>query len=116
LISNYNEGRLLFQAMSQIGYDAVITGNHDYDFGPVGWLVDTTTGDQDPRGALKAALAYANFPLVSANTFVRASLRDTNGNQVQVDPQGFPLSQPANQLRKSGWSKAENALNLSSII
>lgn len=108
LISNYNEGRLLFQAMSQIGYDAVITGNHDYDFGPVGWLVDTATGDQDPRGALKAALAYAQFPLISANTFLRASLRDTQGNQVQVDPQGcdavVAAGQPAPQI---DWSKAE---------
>ena len=75
LISNYNEGKLLFQAMSRVGYDAVITGNHDYDFGPVGWLDDQvtpTTVDQDPRGALKAALAYAQFPLISANTFLRS--------------------------------------------
>src|SRR6516164_1989460 len=60
LISNYNEGRLVFQAMSQAGYDVAITGNHDYDFGPVGWLEDEvtpTTADQDPRGALKAALS-----------------------------------------------------------
>jgi len=108
LISNYNEGRLLFQAMSQIGYDAVITGNHDYDFGPVGWLVDTATGDQDPRGALKAALAYAKFPLISANTFVRASLRDTLGNQVQVDPQGCdPVATTGQPVPKIDWSKAE---------
>ncbi len=38
LISNYNEGRLVLQTMSQVGYDVAITGNHDYDFGPVGWL------------------------------------------------------------------------------
>src|SRR5215813_4009482 len=91
LISNHNEGRLVFQAMSQAGYDVAITGNHDYDFGPVGWLEDEvtpTTVDQDPRGALKAALAYARFPLVSANTFLRSSLHDTYGNLVQVDPQG----------------------------
>ena len=91
LISNYNEGRLLFQAMSQAGYDVAITGNHDYDFGPVGWLEDQvtpTTSDQDPRGALKAALSYARFPLISANTFLRSSLRDTRGKLVQVDPQG----------------------------
>src|SRR5215471_13207798 len=36
LISNHNEGQLVFQAMSQAGYDVAITGNHDYDFGPVG--------------------------------------------------------------------------------
>src|SRR5215471_997555 len=29
LISNHNEGRLVFQAMSQAGYDVAITGNHD---------------------------------------------------------------------------------------
>src|SRR5262249_22653830 len=62
LISNINEGRLLFQVMSQVGYDVAITGNHDYDFGPVGWLNDQvtpTTVDQDPRGALRAAIADA---------------------------------------------------------
>lgn len=67
------------------------SGNHDYDFGPVGWLEDqvtSTSTDQHPRGALKAALAYARFPLISANTFLRASLRDTFGNPVQVDQQG----------------------------
>src|SRR6266852_9607858 len=36
LISNHNEGRLVFQAMSQTGYDVAITGNHDYYFGPGG--------------------------------------------------------------------------------
>src|SRR6516162_3504294 len=59
LISNYNEGRLLFQAMSQAGYDIAITGNHDYDFGPVGWLEDEvtpTTADQDPRGDRKSVV------------------------------------------------------------
>src|SRR5262249_18436663 len=38
LISNKNEGQLVFSAMDEVGYDAVIPGNHDYDFGPVGWL------------------------------------------------------------------------------
>src|SRR6516162_7463523 len=71
LVSNHNEGRLVFQAMNQAGYDVAITGNHDYDFGPVGWLEDEvtpTTADQDPRGALKAALSNAQFPLISSNT------------------------------------------------
>src|SRR6516164_1767942 len=81
LISNHNEGQLVFHAMSLVGYDVAITGNHDYDFGPVGWLQDEPTApDQDPRGALKAALTYAKFPLISANTFLRSSLRDTAGN------------------------------------
>src|SRR5262249_31619879 len=35
LISNHNEGRLVFQAMSQAGYDVAITGNHHYHFQPL---------------------------------------------------------------------------------
>jgi 5'-nucleotidase len=110
LISNYNEGRLVLEAMSQVGYDVAITGNHDYDFGPVGWLEDQvtpTTVDKDPRGALKAALAYARFPLISANTFLRASLRDALGNQIQVDPQGCdPLAAAGQPPPVIDWSRA----------
>lgn len=110
LISNYNEGRLVLQAMSQSGYDVAITGNHDYDFGPVGWLDDQvtpTTVDKDPRGALKAALANASFPVISANTFLRASLRDALGNEVQVDPQGCdPVAVAGQPAPAIDWSKA----------
>ncbi|MGY4419493.1 2',3'-cyclic-nucleotide 2'-phosphodiesterase (5'-nucleotidase family) [Bradyrhizobium sp. JR6.1] len=107
LISNFNEGRLLFQAMSQVGYDAVITGNHDYDFGPVGWLVDTATGDQDSRAALRAALPYAQFPLISANTFLRASLKDSAGNQIEVKPEGCePIVAAGQPVPQIDWDKA----------
>jgi 5'-nucleotidase len=110
LISNYNEGRLVFQAMSQVGYDVAITGNHDYDFGPIGWLEDevsASTADKDPRGALKAALSYARFPLISANTFLRASLRDALGNQVQVGQQGCDPTVEAGQTPPViDWSQA----------
>lgn len=110
LISNHNEGRLVFQAMSQAGYDVAITGNHDYDFGPVGWLEDEvtpTTADHDPRGALKAALSYAQFPLISSNTFLRSSLRDALGNQVQVDQQGCdPIVEAGQTPPAIDWTKA----------
>ena len=107
LISNHNEGQLVFQAMSLVGYDVAITGNHDYDFGPVGWLQDEPTAPgQDPRGALKAALTYAKFPLISANTFLRSSLRDTAGNQVQVDQQGCVPKTEGNHLPAIDWSRA----------
>jgi len=110
LISNYNEGRLVLQAMSQVGYDVAITGNHDYDFGPVGWLEDEVTPatvDKDPRGALKAALAYANFPLISANTFLRSSLRDAAGNEVQVDQEGCnPMAQAGRPAPVIDWTSA----------
>jgi 5'-nucleotidase len=111
LISNINEGRLLFQVMSQVGYDVAITGNHDYDFGPVGWLDDQvtpTTVDQDPRGALRAALADARFPLISANTFLRYSLYDALGNQIRVDQQGCdPTAQAGQAATQIDWSRAK---------
>ncbi len=110
LISNYNEGRLVLQAMSQVGYDVAITGNHDYDFGPVGWLDDEVTPatvDQDPRGALKAALSYAKFPLISANTFLRSSLQDARGNQVKVNQQGCdPIAEAGQPPPSIDWSRA----------
>jgi 5'-nucleotidase len=110
LISNYNEGRLVLQAMSQVGYDVAITGNHDYDFGPVGWLDDEvtpTTVDKDPRGALKAALSYARFPLISANTFLRSSLHDAAGNEVQVDQEGCdPIAEAGKPAPVIDWSRA----------
>src|SRR5262245_25219802 len=97
-------------AMSQAGYDVAITGNHDYDFGPVGWLEDEvtpTTADQDPRGALKAALSSAQFPLISSNTFLRSSLRDALGNQVQVEQQGCdPIVEAGQTPPAIDWTKA----------
>lgn len=76
LISNFDEGQLVFGAMNLAGYDAVVPGNHDYDFGPVGWLEDKVrpgVEDQNPRGALERLVAQARFPLLSANTFFCAS-------------------------------------------
>lgn len=87
LISNFNEGELVFSLMNQIGYDAVVPGNHDYDFGPVGWLEDQVTPDtidQDPRGALLKLKKMAKFPLISANTYFKNSIQDAQGNSVKV--------------------------------
>jgi len=77
LISNFTEGQLTFDTMKDVGYDAIITGNHDYDFGPIGWeddVVTPQTADQDPRGALKKLANENYFPIVSANTYLTASL------------------------------------------
>ena len=87
LISNFNEGQLVFSLMNDIGYDAVVPGNHDYDFGPVGWLEDQVTSDtedQDPRGALLKLKALAKFPLISANTYYKNSIRDSEGRTIPV--------------------------------
>ena len=88
LLSNYTEGSLLFEIMSHMGFDAVIPGNHDYDFGPTGWLddrVNPNNPDKNPRGALEKALKLATFPFLAANVYLRSSLRDESGQS--IDPE-----------------------------
>jgi 2',3'-cyclic-nucleotide 2'-phosphodiesterase (5'-nucleotidase family) len=104
LISNFNEGMLMFAAMNEVGYDAVITGNHDYDFGPIGWLDDQVTSDTDdknPRGALLRAVGSAKFPMISANTFVAASIVNSAGEQLN------PKDQFCQVNGTIDWSQAE---------
>jgi len=113
LISNYNEGELMYAAMSEIGYDAVVPGNHAYDFGPLGWLEDTVTSDaQDPRGVIKKIAKEARFPLLSANTFLRNSFQDLAGNKLQVANVGCKV--PAGQV--VDWSKVRQPEFLSSYF
>ncbi len=94
LISNYNEGSLVFRTMNQAGYDAIIPGNHDYDFGPAGWTQDevTPTTDQNPRGVIEGLSKLATFPMISANTYLKSSLtvKDAAGNTLPssvINPQ-----------------------------
>ncbi|MGK5086628.1 bifunctional UDP-sugar hydrolase/5'-nucleotidase [Bdellovibrionota bacterium FG-2] len=90
LMSNFNEGQLMFSAMNEVGYDAVVPGNHDYDFGPIGWLEDQVTpgsADQNPRGALLRLAGKAKFPLLSANTYYKKSLLGADGAPVEVSGQ-----------------------------
>ncbi|MBI4563588.1 MAG: bifunctional metallophosphatase/5'-nucleotidase [Planctomycetes bacterium] len=47
-------GRLVIQAMNEIGYDAACLGNHDFDFGPAG---------------VRDLAARARFPLLCSNVF-----------------------------------------------
>lgn len=107
MISNMSEGLLTIQAMNVVGYDAVITGNHDYDFGPIGWLEDQVTpqsADTDPRGALRKVVAEAQFPFVSANTYMKSSLVDVQGAPIAVDGIGC---RPLNPKAVIDWSRAE---------
>jgi 5'-nucleotidase len=88
LLSNYTEGALFFSLMNEVGYDAIVPGNHDYDFGPAGWLADQVTeesSDKDPRGVIKGLAAIAKFPLLSANTYMKSSLRTIEGKPATVD-------------------------------
>ncbi len=72
--SNLDEGATVIRAYGQLGYAAATVGNHEFDFGPEGPAV-TASGDEDPRGALKARAAEAGFPLLTAN------IRDTASGQ-----------------------------------
>lgn len=83
LISNYDEGSTVFAALNAMKYDAIIPGNHDYDFGPIGWLWDQVTPDHNdggPRGVIEKLAAVANFPMLSANTYYKASIKTQGSN------------------------------------
>jgi 5'-nucleotidase len=89
LISNYDEGNTVFKIFNQIGYDAIIPGNHDYDFGPKGWLYDRVTPgltSNNPREVIEDLSGMAKFPMLSANTYLKNSLKMTGTqNVIPVD-------------------------------
>ncbi len=92
LLSNFDEGASLFNTFNEIGYDAIVPGNHDYDFGPLGWLYDRVTpGDtsSDPREVIKSLASMARFPLLSANTYYRNSIL-AGGRRIELDDQCRP--------------------------
>jgi 5'-nucleotidase len=76
--SNLSEGALVVDAYESLGYAAAVIGNHEFDFGPI----DTDGGRQalghDPRGAIKAAAARAQFPFLAANL-----VDETTGRHIQ---------------------------------
>jgi len=67
LASNLTEGASVIDAYNTMGYAAAAVGNHEFDFGPAGpKSVPVDPGD-DPRGALRARVAQAKFPILTAN-------------------------------------------------
>ena len=67
LASNLTEGAPVVAAYNLLGYDAVAIGNHEFDFGPAGPAITATKAGEDPRGALRARAAEANYPFLLAN-------------------------------------------------
>jgi len=65
--SNMLEGAPVVAAYEALGYDAAAVGNHELDFGPVGEAATPASADDDPRGALLARAAEADFPILTAN-------------------------------------------------
>ena len=92
LLSNHDEGKSVFRAMNAIGYDAAVPGNHDYDFGPLGWLYDQVTPgltSDNPREVIEGLARSANFPMLSANTYLKKSIL-SGGHEVSLDDQCRP--------------------------
>lgn len=114
LLSNFSEGKTMFRVMSLAAYDAVVPGNHDFDFGPEGWLVDIAGSPGNSpaaqlaakRGALLAAQAFATFPLVSANIYERSSLVTEAGEAVAVTSAGC---RPLSGAQAIAWSQAKRS-------
>lgn len=73
LESNLGEGEVVVDAYNVMGVDAATLGNHEFDFGPVGPKVTPASPADDARGAIKARMAQAKFPFVSANIVDKAS-------------------------------------------
>ena len=65
LDSNLMEGAAVIDGYNALGLSAAALGNHDFDYGPAGDL--EPAAGVDPQGALRARLAQARFPVLSAN-------------------------------------------------
>lgn len=72
--STLAEGAPVIAAYNALGVDAAAVGNHEFDFGPVGYqrviaapLLGDGAGADGPRGALFARIGEAKFPFLSAN-------------------------------------------------
>lgn len=64
-ISNMSKGRAMIDVMNEIGFDCMVLGNHEFDWG-IGTILKYFDGDQ--------LNGEANFPLLAANVI------DSNGN------------------------------------
>jgi 5'-nucleotidase len=67
LESNYFEGSPVVKMMNYLGLQAAALGNHEFDYGPVGEKTVPRSPEDDPRGALKARISEAHFPVLAAN-------------------------------------------------
>ena len=67
MVSNLGEGRAVIDGYNALGYSASAVGNHEFDYGPEGPKSVPASGEDDPTSALKARIAGARFPFLSAN-------------------------------------------------
>lgn len=92
LESNLTEGAPVVSAYNALGYAAAAVGNHEFDFGPVGPAATPRDANDDPRGALKARAAEAQFPFLAANLIDEATGR----------PVSWPNVRPSAVVRAAG--------------
>jgi 5'-nucleotidase len=83
---------VVIAAYNRLGYAAAAVGNHEFDFGPVGPASTPKNPGDDPRGALKARAAQANFPFLAAN------LIDASTGQ----PVAYPNVRPTTTITAAG--------------
>ena len=67
MVSNLGEGRAVIDGYNALGYSASAVGNHEFDYGPEGPKSVPASAEDDPTSALKARIAGARFPFLSAN-------------------------------------------------
>ena len=67
IVANETEGAAVVRAYNALGYDAATIGNHEFDYGPVGPANISKSPNENPRGALLAAIQLASFPVLAAN-------------------------------------------------
>ncbi len=75
LLSAASEGAAVVEFYNMLGYDAVEVGNHDFDFGPLGYHCMPSGPDEDPLGVIKMRIAESKFPWLCANMYDRSSGR-----------------------------------------
>lgn len=90
LESNLNEGAAVIAAYNAIGFTAMAIGNHEFDFGPEGPLPVPARGE-DPRGALRARIAEAKFPLLGANVIDDATGKPFGPASATVEIEGVKI-------------------------
>lgn len=92
MVSNLGEGRAVIDGYNALGYTAAAIGNHEFDYGPDGPKSVPSSPADDPTGALKARIASARFPFLSAN------LIDKQTNQ----PVSWPNIAPSKIVQVAG--------------
>lgn len=77
LASNLGEGVAVVAAYGAMEYDAATVGNHEFDYGPVGPSATCIAEGDEPRGALLARSAEADFAVLAAN------VRNDDGSPIE---------------------------------